>query len=138
MFSSFSQAYDEFPESLTITLLDNLREAVSHVRRARRWFQVDQLSRAFIKGLFSMKLSRVKSILLMKAIIKTIRELKRIISREARLIEIGIREAWKLSETASRWGHKNAIEWRNNKNYIILQALTLQWLSKLFSRIIKI
>ncbi len=137
MFNLFSQAYDDSAENLTIALLDNLREAVSNVKKARRWFQVNPLSKAFIKGLFLMKMSRVKSILLMKAIIKTIRELKHILSRESRLIEIGIREAWRLSELASSWGHKYAREWRNNRNYIILQALTLQWLSKLFSSIIK-
>ena len=114
MFNLFSQAYDDSAENLTIALLDNLREAVSNVKKARRWFQVNPLSKAFIKGLFLMKMSRVKSILLMKAIIKTIRELKHILSRESRLIEIGIREAWRLSELASSWGHKYAKEWRNN------------------------
>jgi len=73
----------------------------------------------------------------MKTIIKTIKELKQIASREYKLVEVGVREAWKLSELASSWGHKKAREWRRNKSYIILQALTLQWISRLFNSIIE-
>jgi len=73
----------------------------------------------------------------MKTIIKTIKELKQIVSGEYKLVEVGIREVWKLSELASSWGHKTAREWRRNKSYIILQALTLQWLARLFGGIIR-
>lgn len=124
-------------EELTSILLDELRDTVSRVVKARKWFLVNRLSKAFIKGVFLIKITRFKSILLMKAIIKTIRELKQLLSKESRLVEIGLSEAWKLSELASSWGHKNAKEWRNNKNYIILQALILQWLSRLYRGIIK-
>jgi hypothetical protein len=126
------------PDCLTIKLLDELRDAVLHVRRARKWFLVDPLTRAFVKACMIMRLARVKSILLMKAIIKAIKELKRIASQEYRLVEIGLPEAWRLSDLASSWGHKKAREWRNNKAYIILQALTIQWLSRLFSDVIKV
>jgi hypothetical protein len=74
----------------------------------------------------------------MKAIIKTIKILRQIISKEYELFQIGIQEAWKLSELASSWGHKKAREWKNNKAYIMLQALTIQWLSRLFSGIVSI
>jgi hypothetical protein len=75
---------------------------------------------------------------LMKAIIRTIMVLRQIVSREYRLIQIGVREAWRLSELASSWGHKTSGEWRNNKSYIITQALTLQWLARLFGGVVKI
>jgi hypothetical protein len=125
-------------ECLAVKLLDELRDAVLHVRKARKWFLVDPLTRAFVKAYMIMRLTRVKSILLMKAIIKAIKELRRIASQEYRLVEIGLPEAWRLSDLASSWGHKKAREWRNNKAYIILQALTIQWLSTLFSGIIEI
>jgi len=126
------------PEGLTARILDELRNAVLRVRRSRRWFQVNPLTKAFIKAFTIMRLDHVKSILLMKTIIKTIRELKQIASREYKLVEVGVREAWKLSELASSWGHEKAREWRSNKAYIILQALTLQWISRLFNGIVRI
>jgi hypothetical protein len=126
------------PNHLTVKLLDELRDAMLCVRKARKWFLVDPLTRAFVKACMIMRLTRVRSILLMKAIIKAIKELKRIASQEYRLVEIGLPEAWRLSDLASSWGHKKAREWRNNKAYIILQALTIQWLSRLFSGIIEI
>jgi hypothetical protein len=118
-------------------LLDELKSAVLRVKRARKWFLVDPLTKAFIKACTIMRLSSVRSMILMKAIIKTIMVLRQIVSREYRLIQIGVREAWRLSELASSWGHKTAREWRNNKSYIITQALTLQWLARLFGGIIK-
>jgi hypothetical protein len=85
-----------------------------------------------------LRINRIKSIVLMETIIKTIKTLKQIVSREYRLIQIGIGEAWKLSELASSWGHKTAREWRNNRSYVILQGLTMQWLARLFGGIMRI
>jgi len=123
---------------LGVMLLDELRGAVLRVRRARRWFLVDPLTKAFIKACMIMKMSRIRSMTLMKAIIKTIRILRQTISKEYELLQIGIQEAWKLSELASSWGHKTAREWRRNKSYIILQALTLQWLTRLFGGLTRV
>ncbi len=122
-------------DGLAARLLDGLRDAVLRVRRARRLFKVRPLTKAFIKACAAAGIDRVRSPTLVKAIVKTIRELKRITSVECRLVEAGVGEAWKLSELASRWGHRTAREWRNNKAYIIMQALTLQWVSKLFNNI---
>jgi hypothetical protein len=122
-------------DGLTASLLDELNNAVFCVRRSRRWFLVKPTTKAFIKALIKSGLDTVRSHVLIKAIVKTIMELKRIVSVERRLIEAGVGEAWKLSELAQRWGHKTAREWRNNKAYIIVQALTLQWVSKLFRNI---
>jgi hypothetical protein len=83
--------------------MDELKSAVLRVKRAKKWFLVDPLTKAFIKALMIMRTSRVKSMTLMKSIIKTIRVLRQIASREYRLIQIGVREAWKLSELASSW-----------------------------------
>ena len=125
-------------DCLAVKLLGELRDAVLRVKRARKWFLVDPLTRAFVRACLMMRLTRVRSILLMKAIIKAIRELKRIASQEYRLVEAGVHEAWRLSELASSWGHKTAREWRNNKAYVILQALTLQWISRLFNGTVRI
>ncbi len=123
---------------LTSALLDELKSIVLRVKRVRKWFLVDPLSKAFIKACMIAKISRVKSMVFMKAIIKTIRMLRQLISKEYGLIQTGIQEAWKLSELASSWGHKTAKEWRMNRSYIILQALTLRWLARLFGGIMKI
>ena len=138
MFSGSYAPSEYSSDCLAVKLLDELRDAVLRVKKARKWFLVNPLTRAFVEACMVMRLTRVRSILLMKAIIKAIRELKQIISQEHRLIEVGIREAWKLSELASSWGYKTAREWRNNKAYIILQALILQWISRLFNCIVRI
>jgi hypothetical protein len=78
------------PDCLAIKLLDELRDAVLHVRRARKWFLVDPLTRAFVKVCMIMRLTRVKSILLMKAIIKAIKEIRRIASQEYRLVKVSL------------------------------------------------
>jgi hypothetical protein len=122
-------------DGLAPKLLDELNDAVFCVRRSRKWFLVKPTTKAFIKALIKSGLDTVRSHVLIKAIVKTIMELKRIVSVERRLVEAGVGEAWKLSELAQRWGHKTAREWRNNKAYIIVQALTLQWVSKLFRNI---
>jgi len=128
----------DFPRNPASTLLDELKNIVLRVKRARRWFLVDPLTKAFVKACMIMRISRIKSMTLMKAIIKTIRMLRQIVSKEYELLQIGIQEAWRLSELASSWGHKTAREWRRNKSYIILQALTLQWLARLFGGIIRV
>ena len=123
---------------LGVMLLDGLRDAMLRVRRVRKWFLVDPLTRAFVKACMIMRISRVRSMVLMKAIIRAIKVLREVISEGSRLIRIGIGMAWRLSELASSWGHKTASEWKNNKSYIILQALTLRWLARLFGGIISI
>ncbi|MCS7367719.1 MAG: hypothetical protein NDF52_07565 [archaeon YNP-WB-062] len=120
-----------FKDSASI-LLGELKDVVLRVKRARKWFLVDPLTKAFIKACMIMRISRIRSMTLMKAIIRTIKMLREIVSGEYRLIQIGIQEAWRLSELASSWGHKTAKEWRNNRSYIILQGLTMQWLARLF------
>jgi len=138
MFDSSSRLNKDPPRDPTLILLEELKNTVLHVKRVRKWFLVNPLTKAFIKACMMVKIVKVKSILLMKVIIKTIRELKQIVSKEYRLVEAGIQEAWKLSKLASSWGHEKASEWRNNRSYIILQALTLQWLARLFGGVMKI
>jgi len=138
MLEQLSRPSIDFPKDSALILLDELKDAVLRVKRARKWFLVDPLTKAFVKACMIMRISRIRSMTLMKAIIRTIRVLRQIVSKEYRLIQIGVQEAWRLSELASSWGHKTAREWRNNRNYIILQALTLEWLSRLFGGFMKI
>jgi len=53
--------------------------AVKRVKRARKWHLVDPLSKAFIKACLMMKLARIKSMQLFKAIIKTIKKLEELV-----------------------------------------------------------
>jgi len=138
MLEQLSRPSIDFPKDSALILLDELKDAVLRVKRARKWFLVDPLTKAFVKACMIMRISRIRSMTLMKAIIRTIRVLRQIVSKEYRLIQIGVQEAWRLSELASSWGHKTAREWRNNRSYIILQALTLEWLSRLFGGFMKI
>ena len=111
-----------------------LVEAVRRVKRARRWHLVDPLSKAFIRAYLIMKPTKVRSLQLIKTLVKTIKKLRDLIS-EARIpIKAGIRKAWRLSSLASSWGHPSAENWRNDKVFILYQAITLKWLSRLFGR----
>ena len=111
---------------------DALVEAVRRVKRARQWHRVKPLTRAFAEAFLIMKLKTVKSLDLVKVIIKTIRELKELLSREAQLIKLGMEKAWQISLLASKWGHPRAREWRNDKGFLIYWGLTMRWLTKLF------
>lgn len=130
--SLFSQ---NFSTHIGNMILRELRKLMTKVRRLRKWYLVDKLTRAFAEAYLLMRLKTIKSIILMKAIIETIKKLKELISEEARLIKIGLSEAWKISELASKWGHPSSTNWKNNKYFIIHQALTLKWLSRLIGGI---
>ena len=113
-----------------------LVEAVRRVKRARKWHLVDPLSKAFIRAYLIMKPIKVRSLQLIKTLVKTIKKLRDLIL-EARIpIKAGIRKAWRLSSLASSWGHPSAENWRNDKAFILYQAITLKWLSKLFGGVV--
>jgi len=111
---------------------DALVESVRRVKRARQWHRVKPLTRAFAEAFLIMKLKTVKSLDLLKVIIKTIRELKELLSRELQLIKLGMEKAWQISLLASKWGHPRAREWRSDKGFLIYWGLTMRWLTKLF------
>ena len=111
-----------------------LVEAVRRVRRARRWHLVDPLSKAFIRAYLMMKLTRVRSVQLIKVLVKTVKKLRDLVLEAYIPIKAGVREAWSLSALASSWGHPSAESWRNDKAFILYHAMTLKWLSGLFGR----
>ncbi|MEM4467007.1 MAG: hypothetical protein QXE61_07735 [Nitrososphaerota archaeon] len=129
---SLSHTSQNFSINLGNIILRELQKLVVKIRKLRKWYLVNKLTRAFIEAYILMKPRTIKSITLMKVIVKTIKELKEIISEETKLIKIGLNEAWKISELASKWGHKSSKNWRNNKYFIVWQALTLKWISRLF------
>ena len=115
---------------------DALVEAIRRVKRARLWHLVDPLSKAFIKAYLMMKLTRVRSIQLIKVLVKTVKKLRDLILEAYIPIKAGVREAWNLSALASGWGHPSAESWRNDKAFILYQAITLKWLSRLFGKML--
>lgn len=134
MFTSpyFSSVFQKSSNDIGTVILRDLQSIVVKVRRARKWYLVDKLTRAFIESCLLMKLKTIKSRILMKAVIKTIKKLRELASEEAKLIDRGLSEAWRISELASIWGHPFSKNWRNNKYFIIYQAITLEWIKKLF------
>ena len=111
-----------------------LVEAVRRVKRARKWHLVDPLSKAFIRAYLIMKPTKVRSLQLIKTLVKTIKKLRDLISEARSPIKAGIRKAWRLSSLASSWGHPSAENWRNDKAFILYHAMTLKWLSRLFGK----
>ena len=95
---------------------------------------MDSLSKAFIKACLMMKLTRIRSVQLIKILVKTIKMLRDLISEAYVPIRAGIRQAWSLSALASSWGHLSAESWRNDRAFILYHAMTLKWLSRLLGR----
>jgi len=133
---SADAAYEGLGLASSISILEAMSKMVKRVKRARKWHLVDPLSKAFIKACSIMKLARIKSMQLFKAIIKTIKKLEELVLEERIPVMAGVRQAWKISMLASSWGHPNAENWRNDKAFIIYQAITLKWLSKLYGGLI--
>ena len=117
---------------LCTVLMEELKTCIKRVKRARQWHRVNPLTRAFAEAFLIMKLKAVKSLDLLKVMVKTIRELKELLSKEFQLIKMGMEKAWQISLLASRWGHPRACEWRNDKGFLIYWGLTMSWLTKLF------
>ena len=113
------------------SLRSNLKKYVFRVKKLRRWHLVDPLTKAFIKAFMSIKLKSIKSIILIKTLVKVIKTLKELSCRELEYIKEGVKEAWRLSEIASTWGHAEAASWRNNKAYMLCLGLTVKWIHKL-------
>ncbi len=117
---------------VTRLLNDALVDAVRRVKRARRWYLVDPLTKAFIKAYLMTKLPKIRSMELIRAIVKAVKKLRDIASEVYIPIKDGIREVWKLSILAQSWGHPNAESWRRDRVFILYQAITFKLLSRLF------
>jgi hypothetical protein len=90
MMSVSTSSCERPSDGLTARLLDELNNAVFCVRRSRRWYLVKPTTKAFIKAFIASRLETIRSHVLIKAIVKTIMELKRIVSVERRLVEAGV------------------------------------------------
>jgi len=112
--------------------MEELKTCIKRVKRARQWHRVNSLTRTFAEAFLIMKLKAVKNLDLLKVMIKTIRELKELLSKELQLIKMGVEKAWQISLLASKWGHPRACKWRNDKGFLIYWGLTMCWLTKLF------
>ncbi|MEM3081548.1 MAG: hypothetical protein QXH35_07640 [Nitrososphaerota archaeon] len=118
-------------------LYNRVRSLVDRVRKARRWYRVKPLTQAFLRA-YLMSSPKVRSVVLVKAVVKAVKELNVLVSKTYSLMRAGVAEAWKLSQIAKQWGHPNAESWRNSKPFIIYQAISLRWLRKLFGPLIKL
>jgi len=122
-----------FHNTLSQFLASSLKNYVVRVKKLRRWHLVDSLTKAFIKGFMVMKLKNIKSLLLMKTLIKVVKMLKELSSKESlEYFREGVKEAWRLSMIASSWGHPAASSWKNNRAYIMCIGLTVKWVYRLF------
>ncbi|MEM2485570.1 MAG: hypothetical protein QXU87_09920 [Candidatus Caldarchaeum sp.] len=122
----------------SIILYDRVKSLVDRVRKARRWYRVNPLTKAFVRAYLITGPKEVRSMVLIKAVVKAVRELNILVSKTYSLMRAGVVEAWKLSHIAKQWGHPNAESWRNSKPFIIYQAISLQWLKKLFGPLISL
>ena len=100
-------------------LYRTLEELVSKVKRARRWFQVPSVNKAFIRAVLKVRPVVIRSRTLLNCILRNIEMLKELSSNFVRLLKLGLSEARKLSEIAVKWGYREAIEWRNDISFIL-------------------
>ncbi|MEM2291870.1 MAG: hypothetical protein QXX41_01180 [Nitrososphaerota archaeon] len=103
----------------TERLFRTLEELVSKVKRARRWFQVPNVNKAFIRAVLKVRPVVIRSRTLLNCILRNIELLKELSSNFVRLLKLGMSEALKASEIAVKWGYREAIEWRNDISFIL-------------------
>ena len=74
------------------------------------------------KGFLTLCLSlpvKFRSPTLIKALLAVLKELILLLSPIYKWLITGYEAAWKICETAQKWGNKNAHEWIKDKNFII-------------------
>ena len=91
---------NDFSQNVCARLFIYLRDVVTEVKRARKWYIVNKLIRAFVEICLLIKLKLVKSFTLMKARVKAITELKEALSEKAKLLKLGVERASRISEIA--------------------------------------
>ncbi|MEM0505893.1 MAG: hypothetical protein QXW58_01355 [Thermosphaera sp.] len=89
------------------------------MKRARRWFQVPNVNKAFIRAVLKVRPVVIRSRTLLNCILRNIELLKELSSNFVRLLKLGMSEALKASEIAVKWGYREAIEWRNDISFIL-------------------
>jgi hypothetical protein len=113
-------------------LHEGLADSVERVKRARKWHLVSALRKAFIRAFLKLRLTRVRSMELIRLVVRTIMELRELAMERYIPLRAGVRHAWRLSMLASSWGHPTADEWRNDTAFIIYNAVTLKLLSRFY------
>lgn len=131
MLLQIPSSLSSFQNILGQCLASSLKNYVLRVKKLKRWYLVDPLTKAFIKGFMIMKLRNIKSILLIKTLIRVIKMLRELSSKDFEYLKEGVKEAWRLSMIASSWAHPTATSWKNNKAYIAYLGLTLKWIHRL-------
>ena len=93
--------------------------------RKRLWYgTLDNLNRG-IYNLTCIVVDRVKSPVLLHKILSIVKTLRDALKGEfTRLVEsIGVERAWKASENASNWGHRDAWKWKNDSGFARFHAV---------------
>jgi len=132
----FSLTNEISDSDLPTILVQELKDTMTKVKKARRWFKLDSITKAFVKAFTAMEIVKIKSVKLMKAIVLSIKKMKEVLQETRIPLQAAIEEAWKISTLAASWGHPTSVQWKNNKSFIMCIAINLKSLSKLLVRII--
>jgi hypothetical protein len=95
---------------------DFIAKLVNRAKRSGVWRRFSG------KGFLSLCLSlpvKFRSPTFIKALLGVLKELLYLLSPISKWFITGYEVAWKICETAHRWGNKNAQEWIKDKNFII-------------------
>ncbi|MEM1948054.1 MAG: hypothetical protein QW240_04880 [Candidatus Caldarchaeum sp.] len=102
------------------TIMDKtLKNLVMSIRKRRKWYTLSPTCRAFIKAYLMTRLKKIRNHTLAKAVINAVKEIKQTLSNQTQLILRVLKEAWKISQIVSLWGHPKARQWKNDKSFII-------------------
>jgi len=93
-------------------------KTIQRARRVNVWWRFDRVGKKFLELLTRLPVT-FRSKLLLRCLLKTLKELLSLINTQFRYYVIGYRLARKICEAAHSWGNRDALEWIRDRNFII-------------------
>ena len=103
---------------------NNLAKIIIKAKRSGVWRKLEEISRSLLS--LSSKLEiRFRSISLLRAIVKIVKEIAELSSFTYSNYMLGIKMAYRLAEYAVNCGYKEAAEWLNDRNFTIFLGISI-------------
>ncbi|MCP8309749.1 MAG: hypothetical protein H3Z54_13855 [archaeon] len=114
------------PNSSEVQIIKNFLK--SHKKKAKRqgvWRRFSNIGKGFIDLCITLPLKFVGEALL-RALVKTLKELIFLLNPLYRWWVKGVDMAYKISEAAYRFGNKEAFKWRYDRAFIVYWGMVLE------------
>jgi hypothetical protein len=115
---------DSEPKDAVIRTKGFLSRAVKRAKRQNVWRRFSSLGRNFIGLCISLPI-KFRGRDFLRALVKTLKELMLLLSPMYRFWFRGRELAYRISEAAYNFGNKDALNWRNDRNFTIYWGMVL-------------